>query len=88
MALVSARPLDESHESTVSRHRKLRERCLERDGNRCVITGNFNGTESMRRDIDDDGISLASNTRGISRLEVAHIIPHSLGWREMKTQPP
>ncbi|GBF62694.1 hypothetical protein TMEN_5258 [Trichophyton mentagrophytes] len=59
----------------------LRRDCLIRDHHRCVVTRQFDLTEAIERGDrdsepkDDDGRPLAG---ALARLEVAHIIPHSI----------
>jgi hypothetical protein len=69
---------------TPERLSTLRGTCLMRDRHRCVISRRFDQQEAVKRlgkngngAKDDDGNSLASET-GFSKLEVAHILPHSL----------
>ncbi|KKZ67497.1 hypothetical protein EMCG_06815 [[Emmonsia] crescens] len=59
--------------------------CLTRDHNRCVITRKFNvfeGTARLKQNPsnpkDDDGQPLIVADGQLARLEVAHIIPHSI----------
>lgn len=73
-----------------SQHRtpKLRDDCLKRDGHRCVVTGKFHLPTGIERSavagpyVDDDGNPLSSNRDDFADLQVAHIIPHALGWGE------
>ena len=73
-----------SHESTQPRTHSLWADCLSRDGNRCVVTGAFNLDDLERRAadyLDDDNRPLLPNAPGsVVHFEVAHIIPHALGW--------
>ncbi|KAH7326144.1 hypothetical protein B0I35DRAFT_126784 [Stachybotrys elegans] len=71
-------------EDTDRRDPTLRELCLERDKNRCIISGAFNLDEAERRykehpnsPCDDDGRPLTS-CREFHFLEAAHVLPHSL----------
>lgn len=67
-----------------NRPSNLRRDCLKRDGNRCVVSGKFNLDELAKRWAgqyqDDDGNSLLQNGTEFEVLQVAHIIPHALGW--------
>ncbi|KAF2454343.1 hypothetical protein BDY21DRAFT_353691 [Lineolata rhizophorae] len=70
---------------TPTRLSTLRGSCLVRDRHRCVITRRFDLAEAERRigrsgssAQDDDGELLANETRDWEKLEVAHILPHSL----------
>ncbi|EGE05178.1 hypothetical protein TEQG_04196 [Trichophyton equinum CBS 127.97] len=66
---------------TPARLSVLRRDCLIRDHHRCVVTRQFDLTEAIERGDgdsepkDDDGRPLAGT---LARLEVAHIIPHSI----------
>ncbi|KAL2810364.1 hypothetical protein BJX63DRAFT_317913 [Aspergillus granulosus] len=77
--------LSESAIGTTQRVSGLRQTCLERDRHRCVITRRFDTKEAEARNKidrgnvkDDDGNSLIPEIGTTARLEVAHIIPHSL----------
>lgn len=48
--------------------RELKEKCMERDGNRCVITGLYDGRSD---DVPPGGKK--------ARIDLAHILPYSLG---------
>ncbi|OJD25672.1 hypothetical protein ACJ73_02960 [Blastomyces percursus] len=78
-------PSIENVVGTPARLSTLRRDCLTRDHNRCVVTRAFNlneATEREKRDPsnskDDDGQPLVFEHGQLARLEVAHIIPHSL----------
>ncbi|PGH27863.1 hypothetical protein AJ80_00413 [Polytolypa hystricis UAMH7299] len=79
--------LDSTHSSTESAHPRsdtLREQCLRRDGNRCVVTRAFDYFEALKRDpdpLDNGGVPLVSGQDHLDSLEVAHIILYALGWR-------
>ncbi|KAK2736206.1 hypothetical protein FQN55_001738 [Onygenales sp. PD_40] len=66
---------------TPARLSVLRRDCLTRDRHRCVVTRQFDVTEAIKRGDrdaepkDDDDRPLAGP---LARLEVAHIIPHSI----------
>ncbi|KAK2806384.1 hypothetical protein FQN51_007428 [Onygenales sp. PD_10] len=66
---------------TPARLSVLRRDCLTRDHHRCVVTHQFDVTEAIKRGDrdpepkDDDDRPLAGP---LARLEVAHIIPHSI----------
>lgn len=66
---------------TPARLSVLRRDCLIRDHHRCVVTRQFDLTEAIERGDrdsepkDDDDRPL---TGPLARLEVAHIIPHSI----------
>lgn len=73
---------------TPEREAGLRRDCLVRDRYRCVITRRFDSEEANKRlekdgdeATDDDGMPLA-NEVVFERLEVAHILPHSLTCME------
>lgn len=74
--------------SSQNRPPQLRQKCLERDGHRCVVTGKFDRPTALERHAaavawtDDDGNPLPTNEDDFATLQVAHIIPHALGWGE------
>lgn len=65
---------------------QLSKDCLERDGHRCAITGKFDVTIALKHSatpetyVDDDGNPLSTHRSDFDHLEVAHIVPHALGW--------
>lgn len=66
-----------------ARLKTLRGDCLQRDRHRCVISRVFDVREAIKRSIkgrdnyiDDDGQPLGNEVP--DKLEVAHILPHSL----------
>jgi hypothetical protein len=70
---------------TPDRLSALRGACLVRDRHRCVISRRFDRREAEARLTrsgydaqDDDGNQLSSGAELFGRLEVAHILPHSL----------
>lgn len=76
-----------STESSQDEVTHLRQDCFQRDGNRCVIGGKFNRPVAVTRyDTgecqDDDGNPLGSIPEDFTALQVAHIIPHELGWSQ------
>lgn len=81
-----ARP-DHSTPSTGAsedRLQQFRNNCLRREGHRCVVTGKFYIELALARSSgeDDDGNPLSTNPEDFRELEVAHIIPHALGWKQ------
>lgn len=66
---------------TPARLSTLRRDCLIRDHHRCVVTQQFDVTEAINRGKrdpepkDDENLPLAGP---FTRIEVAHIIPHSI----------
>lgn len=63
----------------------LRVDCLRRNGNRCVVSEMFNQAETTNcgpRFLDNNGILLANNPHDFDELEVVHIIPHTLRWKD------
>ncbi|KAI0141776.1 hypothetical protein GGR57DRAFT_508944 [Xylariaceae sp. FL1272] len=76
----------QSFASTPERLSALRGACLIRDHHRCVISHSFDSSEAQARmkkagetnALDDDGRLLYQDPNRPSRLEVAHIISHSL----------
>ncbi|KAK0735548.1 hypothetical protein B0T21DRAFT_402271 [Apiosordaria backusii] len=85
---------------TPERVAELRGACLIRDRHRCVISRRFDITEALNRvrkygdDAKDDDGNLLSDDDGnllpgetqFERLEVAHILPHSLTSRDADSQ--
>ncbi|KAI9845505.1 MAG: hypothetical protein M1837_004844 [Sclerophora amabilis] len=77
-----------SDHGTIRLLANLRQRCLERDHQRCIVTRRFNlslGNEMMRRDRqprDMEGNLLTSNGNRFGNLQVAHIMPHSMNKME------
>ncbi|KKZ62100.1 hypothetical protein EMCG_03394 [[Emmonsia] crescens] len=78
-------PSIENVVGTPARLSTLRRDCLTRDHNRCVITRAFNLNVAFEREEqdpssskDDDNQPLIFDHGQLARLEVAHIIPHSI----------
>lgn len=72
---------------TPDRMAALRGVCLVRDRHRCVVTRRFDAFECKERyaraganACDDDGVLFSQQPQGLQleKLEVAHILPHSL----------
>lgn len=70
---------------TPERLSSLRDDCLTRDRHRCVISRGFDIHEAQKRiakngddAVDDDNHPLNTDSNKLVRLEVAHILPHSL----------
>ncbi|KAI9663589.1 MAG: DNA-directed DNA polymerase eta rad30 [Trizodia sp. TS-e1964] len=75
-----------SRAGIISRVATLTEDCLIRDHHRCLLTAKFHADEAalrLKRDgnkaVDDDGLLLLNDRIGFTDLDVAHIIPHSVG---------
>lgn len=56
----------------------LRKLCLERDGNRCVISGNYDFLQWQKLP-DSDPIRDSEVLRGTSRTQAAHIVSFCCG---------
>lgn len=83
-AALSA-PALETVTGTPARLSTLRRDCLIRDHHRCVATRSFDRAEAEKRSKrdglssqDDEGLPLLRSRDSLARLEVAHILPHSL----------
>ncbi|RMZ81844.1 hypothetical protein DV738_g2137, partial [Chaetothyriales sp. CBS 135597] len=75
----------ENLSGTPGRVASLRRDCLRRDEHRCVITGFFDTVEAIQRRKalgdearDDRGIRFIDERPKCKKVEVAHILPHSL----------
>lgn len=67
----------EAHSAgTPERLSALRGACLVRDGHRCVVSRGFLRSEAERRYAED-----GDDAKVFDKLEVAHILPHSLAKR-------
>lgn len=71
---------------TGKRSSLLHQKCLQRDGHRCIVTREFDQKEAIKRHkasrqapVDDEGESFSSpNQPGFTFVEACHILPRAL----------
>ena len=85
-AMSSIEDVDNEMPDSITRgqQRALRQKCLRRDGNKCVLSGTFN-IDALSQEELNAWTPQDARGRHIGKLDAAHIIPFSLGQCSRKT---